>query len=105
MLHLFAHNDVENKLEEIQRNGMLMHVAFPSAISAGTGMGPLNKVLTPLPRVLLAHVRGGHRSIQAMMLNQRHSTGMPLLTTAAMKSFASIGCDLCNAFKMKLMRP
>eukprot|EP00966_Prymnesium_polylepis_P191496 4437717-Prymnesium_polylepis.1 len=22
-----------------------------------------------------------------------------------MKEFASIGCDLCNAFKMKLMRP
>jgi hypothetical protein len=102
---LFVNDDVRDNLKEIKQHGMLLHVAFPSEISAGTGMEPLNKVLTPLQRVQLAHVRGGHRSIQAMMLDQRHSTGMPLLTTAAMKEFASIGCDLCNAFKMKLMRP
>eukprot|EP00966_Prymnesium_polylepis_P119543 2762936-Prymnesium_polylepis.1 len=40
-----------------------------------------------------------------MMLDQRHSTGMPLLTTAAMKEFAQLAVILCNAFKMKLMRP
>eukprot|EP00966_Prymnesium_polylepis_P202422 4689231-Prymnesium_polylepis.1 len=70
---------------------MLVHVAFPAAISAGTGMGPLTKALTPLQRVQLAHACGGHRSIQAMLLDQRHSKGMPMLTVGAMKEFAAIG--------------
>ena len=76
-----------------------------SQLSTGVGMGPLSSTLTPLQRVQLAHVRGGHRSLQAMLLDQRNCIGMPQLTTAALKEFAQHGCDLCNAYKLKLYRP
>ena len=39
------------------------------------------------------------------METRQHSTGGLPITLAGLKEFAKVGCDLCNAFKLKLTDP
>ncbi|KAL3930081.1 MAG: hypothetical protein SGPRY_001686 [Prymnesium sp.] len=73
--------------------------------SSGAGMGRLSVSLTPLQKATLDHVRRGHTSLERAIRSSRHTVGGLTLDTKAMAEVAVKGCDVCNAYKLKLVNP
>ncbi|MGB0148813.1 MAG: hypothetical protein ACPF97_08015, partial [Ilumatobacteraceae bacterium] len=82
-----------------------MHkIAFPLN-SSGAGMGNLHEVLTDLQKAKLDHVRRGHCSLKRAGISSCHSKGGFKLTKEAVAQLAVDGCDVCNAYRIKLTDP
>ena len=73
--------------------------------SAGAGMGKLKESLTDLEKVILTHCRLGHASLRRLSDSSHHTTGGMQLKKEALLEFAKRGCDVCNAYKIKLVQP
>ena len=82
----------------------LICVAMPLD-SSGVGMGNLHGALTDLQKAILDHVRRGHCSIKRAGLSSFQTTGGFKLTKEALQQLAVDGCDVCNAYKIKLVNP
>ena len=73
--------------------------------SAGAGMGKLKDSLSDLEKVILTHCRLGHASLRRLSDSSHHTIGGMRLTKEAIQEFAKRGCDVCNAYKIKLVQP
>ena len=100
----------EKDLIAISQNGApyTVHVTADITMlvdSTGVGMGSLSRALSPLETAVLDHVLKGHCSLRRQWETRQRSTGGLPITLAGLKEFAKVGCDLCNAFKLKLTDP
>lgn len=66
----------------------------------------LSTALSSFQTAVLDHVRRGHASnIDRAVKTSKHTVGGLQLTGDAMAELAVKGCNVCNAYKIKLMNP
>ena len=76
-----------------------------SVMSSGAGMGPLAKNLTELEAAILDHTRRGHPSLKRAAFSRKVTVGGLTVTREGTRQLAILGCDVCNAYKIKLVDP
>ena len=76
-----------------------------SLLSSGAGMGSFSKNLTELESAILDHTRRGHPSLKRAFVSKKTTKGGLTVTTEGMRLLAMQGCDICNAYKIKLVDP
>ena len=82
-----------------------LHAACSNAISTGAGMGKLGAALSELEKATLDHMMRGHPSLRRQLISSRSTVGGLTLTKMGLKMLAALGCDHCNAYKIKLVDP
>ena len=95
----------ENALSNAEATTLRSSETIMTKTSSGVGMEPMEKVLTPLQKATLEHVRLGHPSLRRMMETLKKTNGGFTVTKDALRELAYNGCDLCNSVKIKLTDP
>ena len=91
--------------DEALIDSMLSGAMFP-LLSSGAGMGKIGKALTDVEAAVLDHSLRGHPSLQRMVVSSKTTTVNGLkLTAEGVRQLAILGCDHCNALKIKLVQP
>jgi hypothetical protein len=91
--------------DEALIDSMLSGAMFP-LLSSGAGMGKIGKALTDVEAAVLDHSLRGHPSLQRMVVSSKATTVNGLkLTAEGVRQLAILGCDHCNALKIKLVQP
>jgi hypothetical protein len=83
---------------------LVVNAAFPIGTS-GIGMGKLAHAITPIQVAMLDHCLRGHPSLRRQHQSALHSIGGLSPTKQGFKELAQLGCDVCNAYKIKITEP